>query len=264
LGPWDCSGLDSWTCCRKIRLSVTDKDIHGNHIECFAHENELVPEVRTDRPVYEEENLAYYTFVYAEASQQYEKRIYPSAEVLAMRAQKNTTITDEVALLDSLLGADTITAGDLIQLEKDLMLATDCLGLGDAQNLLGDMEDAIVDSVCDQLEGDCGVNEIEDDAGLRLVEVSVKSTAIADILLAVRHKMYDYAVTDMAFEAYIWIYTSHNYKVWRAPQIGGAFNGHEESLKNVPGFEDYQLRYVSNITESETGTRHLMSHQYVS
>jgi hypothetical protein len=59
LGPWDCSGLDSWTCCRKIRLSVPDKDIHGNHIECFAHENE---------PVYEEENLAYYTFVYAEAS----------------------------------------------------------------------------------------------------------------------------------------------------------------------------------------------------
>jgi hypothetical protein len=260
LGPWDCKGLDAWTCCRKIRLSVTDKDIHGNHIECFAHETELVPEVRTDRPVYEEENLAYYTFVYAESSQQYEKRIYPSAEILAMRAMKNATLTDDVALLDSLVDQETMTALELIQLEQQLMLASDAIGLGDAQNLLGDMEDAILDAVCVPAEGDCGVDEIEDDASLQTVQVYVKSTALADIMLAVRHKIYDYAVANMVFDDYIWIYTSHNYKVWRAPTIGGAFTGHEEALKDIPGYEDYELRYVSNITESE-GTRHLMSYQ---
>jgi hypothetical protein len=147
LGPWDCSGLDSWPCCRNIRLSVPDKDIHGNHIECFAHDNEHVCE---------EENLAYYTFVYAEASQHYEKIIFPSEEVLAMRALKNVTIMEKVACLDLLLldDADTITAGDLIQLEKDLMLATDALGLADAQNLLGVLEDAIVVSVCDHTAED--------------------------------------------------------------------------------------------------------------
>jgi hypothetical protein len=235
LGPWDCSGLDSWTCCSKIRISVPDKDIHGKHIECFAHEIE---------PVYEEENLAYYTFVYAEASQQYEKRIFPSEEVLAMRALKNNTITEKVASLDLLLldDADTITAGDLFQLEKDLMLATDALGLGDAQNLLGVMEGAIVVSVCEQTAEDVGVNEIEDDASLLLVEVPMKSTAITEMLFAVRHRMYDYAVTDMSLENYVWIYTSHNYKVQRAPKIGGAFNGHEEYVEDVPGYEDYDTR----------------------
>jgi hypothetical protein len=211
--------------------------------------------------VYEEENLAYYTFVYAESSQQYEKIIYPSEEILAMRAQKNVTLTEDVALLDSLLDEETMTALDIIELEKDLMLASDGIGLGDAQNLLGDMEDAILDAVCAQTEGGCGVDEIEDDSSLQQLEVPVKSTALADIMLAVRHKMYDYAVTDMVFDDYIWIYTSHNYKVWRAPEIGGAFHGHEEALKDIPGFEDYKLRYVSNITESETGSRHLMSHQ---
>jgi hypothetical protein len=160
--------------------------------------------------------------VYAKASQQYEKRIYPSEEVLAMRAQKNTTITDEVACLDLLLlnDADTIAAGDLIQLEKDLMLATYALGLGDTRNLLGVLEDAIVVSVCDQTAEDVGVNEIEDDASLQLVKVPVKSTAIADSLLAVRHTMHDYAVTDLVIEDYyVCIYTSRNYKIWHAPKL---------------------------------------------
>jgi hypothetical protein len=151
---------------------------------------------------------------------------------------------EKVAGLDLLLldDADTITAGDLIQLEKDLMLATDALGLADAQNLLGVLEDAIVVSVCDHTAEDVGVNEIDDDASLLLVEVPMKSTAIADILLAVRHRMYDYAVTDVVLENYVWIYASHNYKVWRAPKIGGAFNGHEEYFEDVPGYEDYDTR----------------------
>jgi hypothetical protein len=70
------------------------------------------------------------------------------------------------------------------------MLATDALGLvGDAQNLLGVLEDALVVSVCDQTAEEVGVDEIEDDASLLLVEVPMKSTAIVDILLAVRHRM---------------------------------------------------------------------------
>jgi hypothetical protein len=292
LGPWDCSGDDPWTCCRKIRVSVRDMDIHGNHIECFAHENELVPDVRTDRPVYEEENLAYLTFVYNGENEQYEQMIVPPTQVLEIRAQKNVTIVEEISSLDSLLGdtivdtsgdevtaplpdgaapVEAVTINDLLQLEADLMEATD--NIGDAQNLIGAIEKEIeavtmgvdISSILDPQTP----AEVEQAAILGATEIPLmtadettpeappKATSLSDILRAVRGKMYDYATNNLVVEKYIWIYASHSGKVWVAPQIGGVFNGHEESLKDIPGYEDHKLRYVSNLTKTDEGARYL-------
>jgi hypothetical protein len=293
LGPWDCSGDDPWTCCRKIRISVRDVDIHGNHIECFAHENELVPDVRTDRAVYEEENLAYLTFVYNGENKQYEQMIVPPTQVLELRAQKNATIVEEISALDSLLGdtiivdtsgdevtaplpdgaapVDAVTINELLQLEADLMGATDTIG--DAQNLIGAIEREIeavamgadISTILDpqtpaeeELAAILGATEIPLMAADETTpEAPPKVTSLSDILRAVRHKMYDYAANNLVVEKYVWIYASHNGKVWTAPQIGGVFNGHEEYLKDVPGYEDYKLRYESNITNADEGARYL-------
>jgi hypothetical protein len=69
-----------------------------------------------------------------------------------------------------------------------------------------------------------------------------KVTSLSEILWDVRHKMYNYAANNLVVEKYVWIYASHNGKVWTAPQIGEVFNGHKEYLKDVPGYEDYKLR----------------------
>jgi hypothetical protein len=275
LGPWDCQGLDSWSCCRKIRLSVPDMDIHGNHIQCFAHENSLVPETRTDRPVYEQQNLAYYTFVYNKDSAKYEKAIVSPNQVKTIREAKNSTVAAAITSLDQLLGSavpaeysltgtpateppqESITVQDLIQLEASLMNAT--TAIGDAQNLLGNIEQVIASATLGANIATIEHPTTTEQTSLATTEVPLKQSSLEEIMLAVRHKMYDYTTSGMVVEDYIWIYASHNGKIWRAPQIGGTFDGHEEYLQDIPGYEDYKLRYVSNLTKPlGHGARYLL------
>jgi len=250
LGPWDCSGdMSAWDCCQKIKEDVPDMDIHGNHIQCFAHLNDLVPDIDPDSPqVYHDENLHYMTFVYDELNSKYTKRIFTPEELVKIEEDRAARASGELGTLDDMLnGSPSLTVEELLTLEADLMEGT--AAMGDAQNLLGDLENAL--EVATDDGNLASLSEEELNTSLSVEE----GTQVGDILRAVRHKIYDYTSTGFVMDKYIWIYASHNGKVWRAPQVGGTFDGHEEALIDMPGYEDFKLRYTSSKVGTTDGTR---------